>query len=167
MTLFQKHFSFLFIKIRKQNYPGCRVENHSRLPYESCMHAMSSWFHSHYLSTFPFPSKETRLFLFIRLCQAFQYTQLVYQVKVTIMAMMLAIVLFHHGPGDPDALRSHKLYALLNYLNSLFLSLTLFMPMCIQYFYDTKVSCRRIQVSRTGIYSLQESHVMCIPSICR
>ncbi|TPP56724.1 hypothetical protein FGIG_04960 [Fasciola gigantica] len=89
--------------------------------------------------------KETRLFLFVRLCQAFQYTQLVYQVKVTTMAMVLAIVLLHRGPGDPEALRSNKLYALLNYLNSLFLSLTLFMPLCIQYFYDTKVSSRRIQ----------------------
>ncbi|VDP67997.1 unnamed protein product [Echinostoma caproni] len=89
--------------------------------------------------------RETRLFLYVRLNQAFQFTQLVYQVKVTTMVMVLAIVLLHKGPGDPIALQSHQLYTLLNYLNSLFLSLTLFLPMCIQAFFDTKVSARRIQ----------------------
>ncbi|KAF7232623.1 hypothetical protein EG68_03580 [Paragonimus skrjabini miyazakii] len=89
--------------------------------------------------------QEMRLFLYVRFCQAFQFTQLVYQVKVTIMAMLLGVVLLHTGPGDPDALRSRELYTLLNYLNSLFLSLTLFLPMCIQYLFDTRVSCSRIQ----------------------
>ncbi|KAA3682525.1 ATP-binding cassette, subfamily C (CFTR/MRP), member 4 [Paragonimus westermani] len=90
--------------------------------------------------------QEMRLFLYVRFCQAFQFTQLVYQVKVTIMAMLLGVVLLHTGPGDPGALRSRELYTLLNYLNSLFLSLTLFLPMCIQYLFDTRVSCSRIQI---------------------
>ncbi|CAH8572668.1 unnamed protein product [Dicrocoelium dendriticum] len=61
------------------------------------------------------------------------------------MAMLLAIVLLHPELGDPEPLRSNQLFTLLNYLNSLFISLTLFLPMCIQYFYDTTVSCSRIQ----------------------
>ncbi|TGZ74317.1 hypothetical protein CRM22_001004 [Opisthorchis felineus] len=89
--------------------------------------------------------RETHLIVFVRLCQTFQFTQLVYQVKVTTLAILLPIVLLHEGSTDPVALRSSEMFTLLSYLNALFLSLTLFLPMCIQYLFDTKVSCERIQ----------------------
>ncbi|CAL8092157.1 unnamed protein product [Calicophoron daubneyi] len=102
------------------------------------LHAWEEIF-SNYISAIR--RREINLFLKARLCQSFQFTQVVYQVKIGTLAMVLALVL----RGQTAVLRSSTLFPLLNFLNTLFLTFTVFVPTCLVYFFDTTVSCSRVK----------------------
>ncbi|KAK4473859.1 hypothetical protein MN116_003190 [Schistosoma mekongi] len=77
-------------------------------------------------------SKEIRLFMRGRCFQAFRSSQIIYQTKFTVMILVVAILLLHKGPGDPEALKSYQLFTLMNFITSLFTSVILFMPIAIE-----------------------------------
>ncbi|KAH8851362.1 Multidrug resistance-associated protein 4 [Schistosoma japonicum] len=77
-------------------------------------------------------SKEIKLFMRGRCFQAFRSSQIIYQVKFTVMILIVAILLLHKGPGDPEALKSYQLFTLMNFITSLFTSVILFMPIAIE-----------------------------------
>ncbi|CAH8433032.1 unnamed protein product [Heterobilharzia americana] len=89
-------------------------------------------------------SKEAKLFMRGRIFQSFRYSQLIYQVKLTVLILIMAILLLHNGEDDPEALKSYQLFTLINFISSLFLSITLFMPMGIEQIYLAIISCKRI-----------------------
>ncbi|CAH8451448.1 unnamed protein product [Schistosoma turkestanicum] len=88
--------------------------------------------------------KETKLFMRGRCFQSFRLSQLIYQVKVTVMALLIVILLLHKGEGDPEALRSYQLFTLMNFITSLFISVILFMPIAIEQINIAYVVSKRI-----------------------
>ncbi|CAH8471115.1 unnamed protein product [Schistosoma margrebowiei] len=50
-------------------------------------------------------SKEIKLFMNGRCFQAFRLSQLIYQIKFTVMVLVVGILLLHKGAGDPEALK--------------------------------------------------------------
>ncbi|XP_018648723.1 multidrug resistance-associated protein 4 (mrp/cmoat-related abc transporter [Schistosoma mansoni] len=67
-----------------------------------------------------------------RCFQAFRLSQIIYQIKFTVMVLVVGILLLHKGAGDPEALKSYQLFNLMNFITSLFMSVILSMPQAIE-----------------------------------
>ncbi|CAH8474054.1 unnamed protein product [Schistosoma rodhaini] len=77
-------------------------------------------------------SKEVKLVMRGRCFQAFRLSQIIYQIKFTVMVLVVGILLLHKGAGDPEALKSYQLFNLMNFITSLFMSVILSMPQAIE-----------------------------------
>ncbi|CAH8472131.1 unnamed protein product [Schistosoma haematobium] len=77
-------------------------------------------------------SKEIKLFMNGRCFQAFRLSQLIYQIKFTVMVLVVGILLLHKEADDPEALKSYQLFTLMNLFTSLFISVILSMPQAIE-----------------------------------
>ncbi|CAH8471044.1 unnamed protein product [Schistosoma margrebowiei] len=89
-------------------------------------------------------SKEIKLFMNGRCFQAFRLSQLIYQIKFTVMVLVVGILLLHKGAGDPEALKSYQLFTLMNLITSLFISVILSMPQAIEQMNIAHVVDKRI-----------------------
>nr|CAH8830168.1 unnamed protein product [Trichobilharzia regenti] len=89
-------------------------------------------------------SKEAKLIMRARIFQAFRFSQLIFQIKLAMLVLIASALLLHKGEGDPEALKSYQIYALMSFITSLYYSITLFMPMAIEQLHLAYISCKRI-----------------------
>lgn len=82
-----------------------------------------------------------------RCFQAFRLSQLIYQIKFTVMVLVVGILLLHKGADDPEALKSYQLFTLMNLITSLFISVILSMPQAIEQINIAHIVDKRISVS--------------------
>ncbi|KAL3318409.1 Multidrug resistance-associated protein 4 [Cichlidogyrus casuarinus] len=82
--------------------------------------------------------------LIARILQVFQISMTVYLPKIGIWLIYLT-VLYIWPTEDKSALTSYRIFTCYGLLQSLYMNVTLFVPLSIQHNYDTLISCQRIQ----------------------
>ncbi|KAL3308706.1 Multidrug resistance-associated protein 4, partial [Cichlidogyrus casuarinus] len=89
-------------------------------------------------------ARETKRMMYVRLCQSFYHSQLMYQRDLGFLFFYIANI-YLTSSFDPQTLSSYYIYTIMGLINALFLSLTLFLPPSIQAIADLNVTCERLR----------------------
>ncbi|CAH8829282.1 unnamed protein product [Trichobilharzia szidati] len=91
-----------------------------------------------------FRRKETQLILKSRFCQLLRFTQVMCQTKSSMTVFILALVLLNTDSEYLIILKSSYVYTVLNFLGSLFISVTLLLPICLHNIFEVNVASKRV-----------------------
>nr|VZH96740.1 unnamed protein product [Spirometra erinaceieuropaei] len=87
--------------------------------------------------------RECNHILRARFVQAVQSAQMMFLTKLAMLVLLISLIFTH--PDDPDLMVSERIITLYNFLMTMQVSLSVNMPIGLQFLFETLVSCKRIQ----------------------